>query len=142
MFQERPEIPPTQSQAQARISRSNDYSYMDSICRLLHNKAFMLLVSSYGGFIQPYSRTALAFFLTIQNEYFMKKAKVFKWCAFWIFIFLTDLSSLCSVKMHSSLPPEMFASIPVILLFLIIAQIVDVYRKPPFLEMLAKPKGF
>ncbi|XP_038147373.1 feline leukemia virus subgroup C receptor-related protein 2 isoform X2 [Cyprinodon tularosa] len=48
VFQERPEIPPTQSQAQARISRSNDYSYMDSICRLLHNKAFMLLVSSYG----------------------------------------------------------------------------------------------
>ncbi|KAK5614429.1 Feline leukemia virus subgroup C receptor- protein 2 [Crenichthys baileyi] len=48
VFQERPEIPPTQSQVQARISRSNDYSYMASIRRLLCNKAFMLLVISYG----------------------------------------------------------------------------------------------
>ncbi|PWA16546.1 hypothetical protein CCH79_00004527, partial [Gambusia affinis] len=43
VFQERPEIPPTQSQAQARICRSSDYSYMASIWRLLCNKAFMLL---------------------------------------------------------------------------------------------------
>ncbi|XP_032403667.1 choline/ethanolamine transporter flvcr2a isoform X2 [Xiphophorus hellerii] len=48
VFQERPEVPPTQSQAQARISRSSDYSYMASIWRLLCNKAFMLLVISYG----------------------------------------------------------------------------------------------
>ncbi|KAM4540639.1 choline/ethanolamine transporter flvcr2a isoform 2-T3 [Fundulus diaphanus] len=48
VFQERPEIPPTQSQAQARISRSSDYSYMSSIWRLLRNKAFMLLVITYG----------------------------------------------------------------------------------------------
>ncbi|XP_021165959.2 feline leukemia virus subgroup C receptor-related protein 2 isoform X2 [Fundulus heteroclitus] len=48
VFQERPEIPPTQSQAQARISRSSDYSYMSSIWRLLCNKAFMLLVITYG----------------------------------------------------------------------------------------------
>ncbi|MEQ2242161.1 hypothetical protein ILYODFUR_032980 [Ilyodon furcidens] len=48
VFQERPEIPPTQSQVQARISRSNDFSYMASIRRLLCNKAFMLLVISYG----------------------------------------------------------------------------------------------
>ncbi|MED6264660.1 Feline leukemia virus subgroup C receptor- protein 2, partial [Characodon lateralis] len=48
VFQERPEIPPTQSQVQARISRSNDFSYMASIRRLLYNKAFKLLVISYG----------------------------------------------------------------------------------------------
>ncbi|XP_007549350.1 PREDICTED: feline leukemia virus subgroup C receptor-related protein 2 isoform X1 [Poecilia mexicana] len=48
VFQERPEIPPTQSQAQTRISRSTDYSYMASIWRLLCNKAFMLLVIGYG----------------------------------------------------------------------------------------------
>lgn len=48
VFQERPEIPPTQSQAQARTSRSSDNSYMASIWRLLSNKAFTLLAISYG----------------------------------------------------------------------------------------------
>ncbi|KAF7201922.1 choline/ethanolamine transporter flvcr2a isoform X1 [Nothobranchius furzeri] len=48
VFQEKPEIPPTQSQAQARLSRPEEYSYAASIMRLLGNKHFMLLVVSYG----------------------------------------------------------------------------------------------
>ncbi|XP_017266830.1 feline leukemia virus subgroup C receptor-related protein 2 isoform X3 [Kryptolebias marmoratus] len=48
VFQERPEIPPTQSQAQARNSHPDEYSYQASIMRLLRNKPFMLLVISYG----------------------------------------------------------------------------------------------
>ncbi|XP_041827811.1 feline leukemia virus subgroup C receptor-related protein 2 isoform X2 [Melanotaenia boesemani] len=48
VFKDRPEIPPTQSQAQARNTRPDEYSYMASIMRLLQNKPFMLLVISYG----------------------------------------------------------------------------------------------
>ncbi|XP_074548512.1 choline/ethanolamine transporter flvcr2a isoform X3 [Halichoeres trimaculatus] len=48
VFQERPEIPPTQAQAQARNIPPEEYSYMASILRLLRNKPFMLLVVSYG----------------------------------------------------------------------------------------------
>ncbi|XP_056152148.1 feline leukemia virus subgroup C receptor-related protein 2 isoform X2 [Lampris incognitus] len=48
VFQERPEIPPTQAQAQARNIQPDEYSYMASIIRLLCNKPFMLLVISYG----------------------------------------------------------------------------------------------
>ncbi|XP_072221107.1 choline/ethanolamine transporter flvcr2a isoform X2 [Leuresthes tenuis] len=48
VFQDRPEIPPTQSQAQARNTRPDDDSYMASILRLLRNKPFILLAISYG----------------------------------------------------------------------------------------------
>ncbi|CAK6957080.1 feline leukemia virus subgroup C receptor-related protein 2 [Scomber scombrus] len=48
VFQERPEIPPTQAQAQARSILPDEYSYTASILRLLRNKPFMLLVVSYG----------------------------------------------------------------------------------------------
>uniref|UniRef100_A0AAQ5Y329 Choline/ethanolamine transporter FLVCR1 n=1 Tax=Amphiprion ocellaris TaxID=80972 RepID=A0AAQ5Y329_AMPOC len=48
VFQERPELPPTQAQAQARSIQPDEYSYMASIFRLLRNKPFMLLVVSYG----------------------------------------------------------------------------------------------
>lgn len=48
VFQERPEIPPTQAQAQARNLLPDEYSYTASIKRLLCNKSFMLLVISYG----------------------------------------------------------------------------------------------
>ncbi|XP_070835847.1 choline/ethanolamine transporter flvcr2a isoform X3 [Chaetodon trifascialis] len=48
VFQERPEIPPTQAQAQARSIPPDQYSYTASIKRLLGNKPFMLLVVSYG----------------------------------------------------------------------------------------------
>ncbi|XP_068563102.1 heme transporter FLVCR2-like isoform X3 [Cebidichthys violaceus] len=48
VFQEKPEIPPTQAQAQARNIPPDDYSYMASIMSLLRNKPFMLLVVSYG----------------------------------------------------------------------------------------------
>uniref|UniRef100_A0A667XYN5 Choline/ethanolamine transporter FLVCR1 n=1 Tax=Myripristis murdjan TaxID=586833 RepID=A0A667XYN5_9TELE len=48
LFQERPEIPPTQAQAQARSIPPDEYSYTASIMRLLCNKPFMLLVISYG----------------------------------------------------------------------------------------------
>ncbi|CAJ1073596.1 feline leukemia virus subgroup C receptor-related protein 2 isoform X3 [Xyrichtys novacula] len=48
VFQEKPEIPPTQAQAQARNIPPEDYSYTASILRLLRNKPFMLLVVSYG----------------------------------------------------------------------------------------------
>eukprot|EP00064_Thunnus_orientalis_P014808 superscaffoldBa00002634_g14855 len=49
VFQEKPEIPPTQAQAQARSIPPDEYSYTASILRLLRNKPFMLLVVSYGG---------------------------------------------------------------------------------------------
>ncbi|KAM7402949.1 hypothetical protein PAMA_003734 [Pampus argenteus] len=48
VFQERPEIPPSQAQAQARSIPPDEYSYTASIMRLLRNKPFMLLVVSYG----------------------------------------------------------------------------------------------
>ncbi|TMS21018.1 Feline leukemia virus subgroup C receptor-related protein 2 [Larimichthys crocea] len=48
MFQERPEIPPSQAQAQARSIPPDQYSYTASILRLLCNKPFMLLMVSYG----------------------------------------------------------------------------------------------
>ncbi|XP_040916556.1 feline leukemia virus subgroup C receptor-related protein 2 isoform X4 [Toxotes jaculatrix] len=48
VFQEKPEIPPSQSQAQARNMAPDEYSYTASILRLLCNKPFMLLVVSYG----------------------------------------------------------------------------------------------
>ncbi|XP_061751342.1 heme transporter FLVCR2 isoform X2 [Nerophis ophidion] len=48
VFQEKPEVPPTQAQAQARCITPEQYSYMGSIWRLLRNKPFMLLVLSYG----------------------------------------------------------------------------------------------
>ncbi|XP_028293855.1 choline/ethanolamine transporter flvcr2a isoform X2 [Gouania willdenowi] len=48
VFQERPELPPSQAQAQARNMPADEYSYKASILRLLHNKPFMLLVVSYG----------------------------------------------------------------------------------------------
>lgn len=48
VFQEKPEIPPTQAQAQARNVQPDEYSYTASILRLLRNKPFMLLVVSYG----------------------------------------------------------------------------------------------
>lgn len=49
VFQERPEIPPSQAQAQARSIPPDQYSYTASILRLLCNKPFMLLMVSYGG---------------------------------------------------------------------------------------------
>lgn len=48
VFQERPEVPPSQAQAQARNIPPEEYSYTASILRLLRNKPFMLLVVSYG----------------------------------------------------------------------------------------------
>lgn len=48
VFQDQPDIPPTQSQAQARNVPPGDYSYMASIMRLLRNVPFILLIISYG----------------------------------------------------------------------------------------------
>ena len=48
VFQEQPDVPPTQSQVQARTVPPEDYSYMSSIKRLLTNKPFILLLVSYG----------------------------------------------------------------------------------------------
>nr|XP_046268251.1 feline leukemia virus subgroup C receptor-related protein 2 isoform X2 [Scatophagus argus] len=48
VFQEKPELPPSQSQAQARNIHPDEYSYTASVWRLLCNKPFMLLVVSYG----------------------------------------------------------------------------------------------
>ncbi|XP_049597413.2 heme transporter FLVCR2 isoform X1 [Syngnathus scovelli] len=48
VFQEKPELPPTQAQAQARCIPPESYSYLASIWRLLRNKPFMLLLVSYG----------------------------------------------------------------------------------------------
>ncbi|XP_037097667.1 feline leukemia virus subgroup C receptor-related protein 2 isoform X2 [Syngnathus acus] len=48
VFQEKPELPPTQAQAQARCIPPESYSYLASVWRLLRNKPFMLLLVSYG----------------------------------------------------------------------------------------------
>ncbi|XP_051954793.1 feline leukemia virus subgroup C receptor-related protein 2-like [Xyrauchen texanus] len=48
VFQDRPEVPPTHAQAVARQISPESYSYTASILRLLRNKAFILLVISYG----------------------------------------------------------------------------------------------
>lgn len=48
VFQERPELPPTQAQAIARSIPPEQYSYTASILRLLRNKPFILLIISYG----------------------------------------------------------------------------------------------
>ncbi|XP_036406353.1 feline leukemia virus subgroup C receptor-related protein 2-like isoform X2 [Megalops cyprinoides] len=47
-FQERPDIPPTQAQVVARSIPPDQYSYMDSILRLLRNRPFVLLILTYG----------------------------------------------------------------------------------------------
>ncbi|XP_008288616.1 choline/ethanolamine transporter flvcr2b isoform X2 [Stegastes partitus] len=48
VFQERPKLPPTQSQATARSIPPEQYSYIASIRRLLRNRAFILLIVTYG----------------------------------------------------------------------------------------------
>ncbi|XP_064195581.1 heme transporter FLVCR2-like isoform X1 [Anguilla rostrata] len=48
VFQDIPEIPPTQAQVTARSIPPEQYSYMASILRLLRNKPFLLLILTYG----------------------------------------------------------------------------------------------
>ncbi|XP_026885937.2 feline leukemia virus subgroup C receptor-related protein 2 isoform X3 [Electrophorus electricus] len=48
VFQEQPDIPPTQAQAAARLIPAESSSYMKSILCLLRNRAFVLLILSYG----------------------------------------------------------------------------------------------
>ncbi|XP_062857126.1 heme transporter FLVCR2 isoform X2 [Trichomycterus rosablanca] len=48
VFQERPALPPSQSQAAARLIPQESYSYFSSILRLIRNKPFILLIISYG----------------------------------------------------------------------------------------------
>ncbi|XP_063079524.1 heme transporter FLVCR2-like isoform X1 [Engraulis encrasicolus] len=48
VFQDQPDIPPTQSQVTARAIPPEEYSYMASIKRLVCNRPFILLVISYG----------------------------------------------------------------------------------------------
>ncbi|KAM4529107.1 choline/ethanolamine transporter flvcr2b isoform 1-T2 [Fundulus diaphanus] len=48
VFQERPELPPTQAQATARTIPPEEYSYTASILRLIRNKPFVLLIITYG----------------------------------------------------------------------------------------------
>lgn len=53
VFQDRPDIPPTHAQAAARQISPESYSYTASILRLLRNKAFILLVITYGECLNP-----------------------------------------------------------------------------------------
>ncbi|MBN3317242.1 FLVC2 protein, partial [Atractosteus spatula] len=48
VFQEKPEIPPTQAQATIRSCPPENYSYIQSILRLLSNRPFILLIITYG----------------------------------------------------------------------------------------------
>lgn len=48
VFQERPELPPTQAQVVARSIPPDQYSYTASILRLLRNRPFILLIITYG----------------------------------------------------------------------------------------------
>uniref|UniRef100_A0A8D3E7S2 Choline/ethanolamine transporter FLVCR1 n=1 Tax=Scophthalmus maximus TaxID=52904 RepID=A0A8D3E7S2_SCOMX len=48
VFQERPELPPTQAQATARSIPPEQYSYTASILRLLRNRPFIFLIVTYG----------------------------------------------------------------------------------------------
>lgn len=51
VFQDKPEIPPSQAQVQAKRILPDGSSYVASLLRLLRNLPFMLLVLSYGGFL-------------------------------------------------------------------------------------------
>lgn len=57
VFQERPELPPTQAQATARSIPPEDYSYITSIRRLLHNWPFILLIVTYGQAVATVNRS-------------------------------------------------------------------------------------
>uniref|UniRef100_A0A8B9JZG8 Feline leukemia virus subgroup C cellular receptor family, member 2a n=1 Tax=Astyanax mexicanus TaxID=7994 RepID=A0A8B9JZG8_ASTMX len=48
VFQEKPEIPPSQAQAAMRNMSPQEYFYLASIKRLIHNKSFILLIITYG----------------------------------------------------------------------------------------------
>ncbi|KAI4892281.1 hypothetical protein NFI96_012007 [Prochilodus magdalenae] len=48
VFQEKPDIPPSQAQAAMRNMSPQEYSYLASIRRLIHNKPFVLLIITYG----------------------------------------------------------------------------------------------
>ncbi|XP_066550173.1 choline/ethanolamine transporter flvcr2a isoform X2 [Amia ocellicauda] len=48
VFQEKPPIPPTQAQVAMRNVPEEDYSYIQSILRLLRNMPFIILIISYG----------------------------------------------------------------------------------------------
>lgn len=48
VFKERPQYPPSQAQAALRASPPEDYSYKKSIINLFKNKAFVLLLITYG----------------------------------------------------------------------------------------------
>uniref|UniRef100_UPI00358FD080 heme transporter FLVCR1-like isoform X2 n=1 Tax=Myxine glutinosa TaxID=7769 RepID=UPI00358FD080 len=48
IFKEQPPIPPSHAQAAIRSNTQKDYSYRKSILRLVNNKAFVLLLITYG----------------------------------------------------------------------------------------------
>ncbi|XP_023684257.2 choline/ethanolamine transporter flvcr2a [Paramormyrops kingsleyae] len=48
VFQEKPDIPPSQAQVIARSIPPENYSYATSILRLLRNRPFILLIVTYG----------------------------------------------------------------------------------------------
>uniref|UniRef100_W5MX13 FLVCR choline and putative heme transporter 2 n=1 Tax=Lepisosteus oculatus TaxID=7918 RepID=W5MX13_LEPOC len=48
VFQEKPDLPPTQAQATIRSCPPENYSYIQSILRLLSNRPFILLIITYG----------------------------------------------------------------------------------------------
>lgn len=49
MIKDRPHLPPSHAQAVLPEGLAQDYSYRRSICNLMRNKAFVLLLLSYGG---------------------------------------------------------------------------------------------
>lgn len=63
VFKERPQYPPSQAQAALRASPPEDYSYKKSIINLFKNKAFVLLLITYGkpaqtlGYFRFFSRS-------------------------------------------------------------------------------------
>ncbi|XP_055029116.2 choline/ethanolamine transporter flvcr2a isoform X2 [Misgurnus anguillicaudatus] len=48
VFQDKPEVPPSQSQAALRLTPAGQTSYLESIKRLMSNRAFIILLLSYG----------------------------------------------------------------------------------------------
>uniref|UniRef100_A0A4W3INA9 Choline/ethanolamine transporter FLVCR1 n=1 Tax=Callorhinchus milii TaxID=7868 RepID=A0A4W3INA9_CALMI len=48
VFQDEPEVPPSQAQAAIHASPSQDYSYLQSVYQLIKSVPFLLLVVSYG----------------------------------------------------------------------------------------------
>lgn len=88
VFQDKPEIPPSRAQVQAKHILSERSSYVASLLRLLRNRPFMLLVLSYGG--RPLSRWTVQFLLKQVQQKKKKSTEQF-WLTGWKHVVIKSL---------------------------------------------------